>query len=245
MSKPPHRNISADSVILAMDTSGLTGSIALVQKDRCLAEYTLFSHKTHSRRLLVDIDRLMTEAETGWEHIAAIVTSIGPGSFTGLRIGLSTAKGLIMATGKPLVGISTLDGLAHQLTHAGLQICPILDARKKEVYCGLYRPEENGSVKPTGEPMVLTPKRLAEMIDEPTIFTGDGVTIYRELLSQTLREKAVFTDGTVFFPRASTLGCLAWQAFEKKKFLDPVSAAPMYIRSSEAEKTKASQKKCR
>ena len=114
-------------MILALETATMCGSVALVAENRCLAEFTLQTGETHSRRLLAAIARLLKETAVDWSHIDGVAVSLGPGSFTGLRIGLATAKGLVMASGTKLIGIGTLDGLARQFFGAGdILICPVL-----------------------------------------------------------------------------------------------------------------------
>ena len=139
-------------VILALETATMCGSIAIVAEDKCLAEFSLQTKETHSRRLLAGLDWLFGEASLDWPDIDAIAVSLGPGSFTGLRISLSTAKGLVLASGKKMLGVGTLDGLAAQMFGARQLICPVLDARKNEIYCGLYRCNEQGIPRPAAGP---------------------------------------------------------------------------------------------
>ena len=126
-------------LILALETSGSCGSVAVVDGRGCRAEYSLQSSRTHSRRLLETVERVMVESETDWRQLDALAVGLGPGSFTGLRIGLSSAKGLALATGKPLLGISSLDGLAAQAIYQPLPVCALIDARKQEVFAAFYR----------------------------------------------------------------------------------------------------------
>ncbi len=228
-------SLTHNPVILAIETAGMVGSVALVADGMCIAENSLQSHLTHSRRLLVGIDQLMEGARLSLADIDAVVVSMGPGSFTGLRIGLSTAKGLIMATEKPLIGVSTLDSLACQLMFVPQLICPILDARKKEVFCALYRCDAQGYARRTSDYMVLSPERLAEEIHEPTVFVGDGIQAYGSLFKSVLGDNAMFSPTEIFFPRAASIGMLAISKFRERNFLDPVTATPTYIRASDAE----------
>jgi tRNA threonylcarbamoyladenosine biosynthesis protein TsaB len=228
-------NLDDESVLLALETSGMCGSIALVSKQQCIGEYSLHSRKTHSRRLLAGIDWLLGEAGLDWDEIGAIAISLGPGSFTGLRIGLSTAKGLAMASGLPLLGVVGLDGLAAQLGHASTLICPVLDARKNEVYAAFYRCRAAGLPERVSDLMVLPPAALAAMISEPVVLVGDGAILYEELFQQKLGELAIVAPGTIYFPRAASIGRLAFAKWARKDFLDPAGAVPLYIRPSEAE----------
>ncbi len=222
-------------LILTIENSGMCGSIALISGSHCIAEHSLLSKLTHSKRLLSTLDRVMVETETHWSDIDAIAISLGPGSFTGLRIGLSTVKGLAMATGIPLIGISSLDGLACQFSFTSQLICPLLDARKKEVYAALYRASENGCIELISDYLVLPPAELIGRIDEPTIFIGDGVEVYRDLLQEKLGRNALFANGHLNFAKASSIGFLALAKWQQKDFLDPASVTPTYIRPSDAE----------
>ncbi|MDA8164342.1 MAG: tRNA (adenosine(37)-N6)-threonylcarbamoyltransferase complex dimerization subunit type 1 TsaB [Desulfobacteraceae bacterium] len=222
-------------VVLAIETSGMCGSIALVTGRECIGEYSLQSKLTHSRRLLAGIDWLLGEAGLDWPGIGGIAVSLGPGSFTGLRIGLSTAKGLAMATGAPLLGVSALDGLAAQLAHAALPVCPVLDARKKEVYAAFFRSGPEGRPHKTSDSMVLPPAALAAMISEPTLLVGDGAALYGDLFRERLGGLALFPPAPVYFPRAAAIGFLALGNLARGEVLDPAAAVPIYIRPSEAE----------
>jgi tRNA threonylcarbamoyladenosine biosynthesis protein TsaB len=225
---------SQSPLILAIETATNCGSVALVAGDRCLGEYALFSEQTHSQRLFVAIHTLVHAVRITWEEIDAVAVSTGPGSFTGLRIGLSGAKGLALASGLPLLGVSTLDGLANQLSFVSCQICSVLDARKKEVYAAFYRGNEDGSVKRQSEYMVLTPEHLGQQIHEPTIFIGDGIWTCQEMLNG-LQKMVRVSSPLLYFPRASVIGMLGRQKFINGDFLDVGAAVPIYVRASDAE----------
>ncbi|MFH1217927.1 MAG: tRNA (adenosine(37)-N6)-threonylcarbamoyltransferase complex dimerization subunit type 1 TsaB [Pseudomonadota bacterium] len=222
-------------LILAIENSGMCGSVALVSGSNCLAEQSLFSRLTHSKRLLSSIERVMEECRVGWDEIDAIAVSLGPGSFTGLRIGLSTVKGLAMATSIPLIGISSLDGLASQFSFASVPVFPVFDARKKEVYTACYRPDGNGSMVRQGNYLVISPEKLCAKINEPAIFTGDGAAIYGELFKNELGDNAILAPEQIYFARASNIGFLALESRRNKDFLDPAGCTPLYVRASDAE----------
>ncbi|MBU0729919.1 MAG: tRNA (adenosine(37)-N6)-threonylcarbamoyltransferase complex dimerization subunit type 1 TsaB [Proteobacteria bacterium] len=229
--KQPSQN---SPIILAIETSGLCGSVALVTEHTTLAEYSLNTSTTHSKKILVVIDQMMTTTGLDMEAIDGIAVSLGPGSFTGLRIGLSTAKGFAMATGKPLLGIPTLDAMAAQFSFTPQLICPVLDARKKEVYAALYRSDKTGKIEKISDDMVLSPEALAEKINEPVLLVGDGAKQYKELFLEKLEGNALFPAGELFFPRGSSIGMLALQSFQQNK-VDPARAEPIYVRKSDAE----------
>ena len=222
-------------IILAIETSGMCGSIALVCPGQCVAEYSLQTKMTHSRRLLSCIDRLLDDAALTWEDLDGLAVSLGPGSFTGLRIGLSTIKGLAMASTLPLIGISTLDGLASQLSSHPMLIAPVIDARKKEIYTALYRGSLNGTLQRISDEMAISPQDFASRINESVLLIGDGTSIYGDFFKENLGALAIILPNEVYYPRASTIGMLAVPLWEKKQFLDPASAVPVYIRPSEAE----------
>ncbi len=222
-------------VILVLETATMCGSIAIVAEGQCLAEFSLQTQETHSRRLLAGVDWLFKETSLGWPDIDAVAVSLGPGSFTGLRIGLSTAKGLAMAGNKKLLGVGTLDGLAAQMFGARQLICPVLDARKKEVFCGLYRCNEQGVPQLQGDYLVLKPAELCERINEPVLFLGDGITAYGDLFADQLGDLVTMAPVAAYYPRAATVGLLAIDRWRNDEFLDPAAAEPIYIRPSEAE----------
>jgi tRNA threonylcarbamoyladenosine biosynthesis protein TsaB len=224
-----------DPLILSIETSTNCGSVGLVGPGVCLGEISLTSRTTHSKRLLASIDFLFKETGVILNDIAAIAVGLGPGSFTGLRIALSTAKGLSMASTKPLIGVPTLEGLASQLPQTGFAICPIIDARKKELYQALYRNSSNGNLTEIIPPRAITPENLSENMDEPTLFCGDGINVYGKLISERMGELAHFAAPETVFPRAAAIGKLALSLFDREKFLDPARAVPLYVRTSDAE----------
>jgi tRNA threonylcarbamoyladenosine biosynthesis protein TsaB len=227
---------SHETVILALETATMCGSVAIVTESRCVAEFSLQTGETHSRRLLGGVDWLLQETGIEWQGIDAVAVSHGPGSFTGLRIGLATAKGLALSAGAKLIGVGTLDGLAAQFYAAGdVLICPVLDARKKEVYCGFYKCDEQGIPGLQGEYQVISPETLCEKIDGPVVLLGDGAEVFGDLFREKLAGLLRVASPGTYFPRASTIGLLAFDKWQKEEFLDPATAEPIYIRASEAE----------
>jgi tRNA threonylcarbamoyladenosine biosynthesis protein TsaB len=222
-------------VILALETATMCGSVALVVENRCVAEFSLQTGATHSRRLLAAVDWLMQETAIEWPDIDAVAVSLGPGSFTGLRIGLATAKGLAMAAGAKIIGVGTLDGLAAQCSAADILICPVLDARKKEVYCGFYRCDKHGMPMLQGECQVISPEALCESIDEPVLLLGDGAEVYGSLFQEKLAGLLRAVPPGIYFPRAAIIGLLALARWQEDDFVDPATVEPIYIRLSEAE----------
>ncbi|NTV14086.1 MAG: tRNA (adenosine(37)-N6)-threonylcarbamoyltransferase complex dimerization subunit type 1 TsaB [Desulfobulbaceae bacterium] len=222
--------------LLALECATLCGSVALVSNGRCLAEYSLDVPTTHSQRLLKQLERIRQDVGVEWPELAGLAVSLGPGSFTGLRIGLSLAKGLALALALPLLGVSTLDGLARQVAALpATKICALLDARKQEVYAALYQCGENGRPQRTGSDLLLRPELLAAQLEGPIILVGDGAVTYREIFQEQLGAAAIFASPGSHFPRAATIGLLGEELLARNALLDPVSSVPIYIRASEAE----------
>lgn len=220
--------------LLALETSGVSGSVALVTPAGCLAEQIVDANQTHAQQLLPTIEQLLRETKIDWPQIDGIAVSLGPGSFTGLRIGLSTAKGLSFAAAKPLIGVPSLDALAHQCLGQNLPVCALIDARKKEVYAAFYRENNKGEMERQSDYLALSPTALAARIVEHTFLLGSGVELYRDLLAEHLGARAIFADPACFFARASSVGQLAIPKFMTQDFLTP-DAGPLYVRASDAE----------
>ncbi len=224
--------------ILSIDTSTPCSSVALTAGTRkngeVVAALSLTGKITHSRRLLSAIDWIMQESGVGWSDINGIGISLGPGSFTGLRIGMATAKGLAAAAGKVLLGVSTLDSLAAKCVTNRL-ICSLLDARKKEVYAAFYRCNDEGFTERVSEPVVLAPAGLAAVINEPVLLIGDGARVYGDVFRTLLQEKAMIAPAGLHEPSAASLGMLAGELLEKGHILDLAEGVPLYVRSSDAE----------
>lgn len=188
----------------------------------------------HAERLMPSIEWLLKASGIQINDIDAYAVSIGPGSFTGLRIGLSTAKGFSYATGKPVVPVPTLDAFARTLPFCSYIICPMLDARKNQVYAAFYK-WNNGVCNKIMSETAISPAELLNKLSEPAVFMGDGVKIYGKLISDTLQDKAVFAPASRMSPSASTVGEIALENLKQGIVTDPVSLVPLYIRRSEAE----------
>jgi len=221
--------------ILGIDTSTSCGSVGLVDHSEIIFDYLLNIPVTHSERLLGAIEFVLREARCPIENLDGWAISLGPGSFTGLRIGVSTAKGLAFATGKPLAGVSTLDVLASQIPSTPHLICPILDARKKEVYAAFYRHGEGDSLKRLSTYIAIRPEDLAKKIEEPTIFIGNGVKTYGEFLLSALPSLVIFPSPPLHLSHGSTVAKLGSELLEKGESLDIAAFTPIYVRPSEAE----------
>ncbi len=225
-------------LILSMDTATPCSAVALTfgtrKEGMVLASLSLTGNVTHSRRIFTAVDYLLKESAVDWPSIAGIGVSLGPGSFTGLRIGMATAKGLAAAAGKVLLGVSTLDALAAKIVTPRL-ICTVLDARKKQVYSAFFRCDGNGFSERVSDVTVMAPEDLAAVINEPVVMVGDGVKVYGDLFCSLLGENVIFAPSHLHEPSASSLGMLAGEKFLSGEHLDVADAVPVYVRSSDAE----------
>jgi tRNA threonylcarbamoyladenosine biosynthesis protein TsaB len=222
--------------IVTLDTSTSASSVAVTVNGQLAAEFFAAPATTHSACLLRYLDLVLDSSGLTLANMDAIGVSLGPGSFTGLRVGIATAKGLSMATGLPLMGFSTLAMLAMNIPHANLTVCPMLDARKNEVYTALYRCRDLPEL--VGDECVAEPGGFIAAIDEPTLFVGSGALRYRALIEDTLRDLAVFAPSPCHVPRASSGAIIAMNLLSRGKFTPPGDLAPVYIRPSEAELTR-------
>jgi tRNA threonylcarbamoyladenosine biosynthesis protein TsaB len=221
--------------ILAADTSTTTGSVALLDDARLLCEWTLLAAQTHNRRLLQTTDECLKAV--GWtvEEVDLFAVTIGPGSFTGLRIGLTTVKTLAWALGKPLVGVPSPDALAAPLGYAALPVCPLIDAHRKEVFWAPYLPDGRGGVRRTGAYAVSSIQEVIARTESRTLFCGDGWLVYREVLEQELGDRALGAPAVYHCIRAGFIGQMALARFENGIIEDAMGCVPLYVRPSEAE----------
>jgi len=224
--------------VIGIDTSTMMGSIGLIDNGRPVALFNLNIEVTYSERLLPALDILLEKSRIKIEDIDLFSISIGPGSFTGLRIGLGTVKGLSMALHKPFVGVSSLEVLAMNVPFCPYIICPVIDARKREVYTALFSYQKD-SLKRLTEDLVISPVDLIKLIQEKApsseiILMGDGVAIYRDLFIRELGKRIFFAPPNASGPSAINVAQLGLRKFYSGETLTPVSV-PLYIRKSEAE----------
>lgn len=220
--------------LLALETSTMIGSIALSTPTELLAELQLGIKTSYSDILLPAIDHVLHITRTPLHDIDAFAIAQGPGSFTALRIGMSVMKGLSVATNKPLIPVSSLDGLAHNMFASHYLICPLLDARRHEVYTAFYKKTGNGLQRLSPD-RALRPEKLLEEIHEDVVFLGDGSERYRELIANALQEKAHFAPLPLNYPRAATIAQLAFKHDMHVPFSETGSLIPLYGRPPEAE----------
>ncbi len=220
--------------LLAVDTATEICGIALAVDGRIQAELMLSRGITHTQSVLSAIDALLAITGLTAGDLDAYAVTRGPGSFTGLRIGISTVKGLAFATEKPMVGISTLAVLAHQAPGSADLICPMMDARRNEVYWTLYRREKDG-LKAIMAERVGPAAEVADAIQEPCQFIGNGVPVYRSVLQQKLTHPAQWAGSAANDLRPAVLAQQAWQQLQEGKTADPRTFEPVYLRKSDAE----------
>ena len=224
--------------IIALDSSGMVASVAVFEDGVLLAEYTVNYKKTHSQTLLPMLDEVVKMTELELASVDAIAVAAGPGSFTGLRIGASTAKGLGLAMGIPLIPVSTLEALAYNLYGTCCLICPIMDARRDQVYTGIYR-FEGEKLKAVKEPMALGVDDLARSLnemDQEVIFLGDGVPVYQDKLKTLIRVSCAFAPGHLSRQRAGAVAALGWRYYQEGKVQTAAEHVPEYLRMSQAER---------
>ena len=243
--------------VLAIDSSGLTATVAVVEETQTVAEYTINYKKTHSQTLLPMIDEVVKMTELDLGTIDAIAVAGGPGSFTGLRIGSATAKGLGLALNKPLIHVPTVDGLAYNVFGCEDIICPIMDARRNQVYTGIYtfskkagEKEGRNLVEPVFQvikmQMAVSIEELAERLNRyrrPVVFLGDGVPVYENVLAEKLTVPYSFAPAYMNRQRAAVVGTLAIQYYKSGKFETAEEHRPDYLRVSQAERERAQREK--
>jgi len=220
--------------ILGIETATRTGGVAIVSEDGVLAEYTLNIEVTHSERLMSTVDRVFKDTGLRMASIDGFGVSIGPGSFTGLRIGLSTVKGLAFTTGKPVAAVPTLKALAWNTPHARYPVCPLLDARKKEVYAALYRYNGRELVQDLPE-TVLPLAELAERVAGELLFTGEGARLFAGDIERLFAGRAHFAPRSATVPSAASIAEIALDMISVGRQTGPDGLSPMYIRRPEAE----------
>lgn len=223
--------------ILAVDTSANVATAAVVADGKLVAESILNHKKTHSEKIMPMIDSVLKDAEIGINDIDLFAVANGPGSFTGLRIGVSTVKALAHAADKPIVGISTLEAMAYNLFDVDGLISPIMDARRSQVYNAVYRFERGLLVEVT-EPRALAIEECLDgfAVEEKVYFLGDGVPVHEEIIKKTMGERAVIAPVTALLQRASSLAVLAELKFIEGKSDTYQSLMPFYLRKSQAER---------
>lgn len=223
--------------ILAVDTSAMTASAALMLDERLAAESILNHKKTHSEKIMPMIDSVLRESETEIEEIDVFAVSNGPGSFTGLRIGVSTVKALAHAMNKPVVGVGTLEALAYNIFDADGLVSPIMDARRGQVYNAVYK-WEKGVLKEVTAPRAESLETCIEDFknEKKVYFLGDGVPVHCEKIKEIMGERAVFAPVHCLLQRASSVAAIAKIRAERGETESYGELNPVYLRKSQAER---------
>ena len=229
--------------ILAIDSSGLVASVAVAQDDTLVAEFTMNYKKTHSQTLLPMLEEVKKAIQLDLGSIDAIAVAAGPGSFTGLRIGSATAKGLGLALQKPLIGVPTVEALAYNLYDTGEDtvICPIMDARRNQVYTGIYCFREH-RLETLKQQDAVPMEELLEALNamgKTVIFLGDGVPVYREQIEENCRVPYTFAPAHLNRQRAAAVAALGEIYYKEGKIQTAAEHAPDYLRVSQAERERA------
>ncbi|MDO4804352.1 MAG: tRNA (adenosine(37)-N6)-threonylcarbamoyltransferase complex dimerization subunit type 1 TsaB [Lachnospiraceae bacterium] len=228
--------------IIALDSSGLVASVAILEDDVLLAEYSVNYKKTHSQTLLPMLDEIANMIGLDKESVDAIAVAAGPGSFTGLRIGSATAKGLGLALGKPIIEVPTLAGMAYNLPYARGLVCPVMDARRQQVYNGIYRFEGKCMTTIIDQRAIAAADLIAELNDmdsaetnEGVIFLGDGSYVVEPYAAESLTIPYSFAPPHLARQSAASVGALAMEMYRKGEFVPADAHAPIYLRKSQAE----------
>jgi len=228
-------------LLLAIDSATPVAGVALLNDDKIIKEEFSNYKKTHSETLMPVVDRVLRECERSLADLDAFILTMGPGSFTGLRIGGATVKGLSMATGKPIITVSTLDVLAHNVAGTDALVCPLLDARKNEVYTSFY--DVSGKVPVRLDNIIAcAPEDFIKMAaahlkdyNQKIILVGDGYYAHQGFFKQKLGTKLVDLPPHLMLPRAAALASLGREKYLHKEFTNVFALRPAYIRLSEAE----------
>jgi tRNA threonylcarbamoyladenosine biosynthesis protein TsaB len=221
-------------LILTISTATPMGSIALTRGEELLAEVILKPIGSHSDYLIPSIDEILKRTGVTIEEIDAFAAVVGPGAFTGLRVGVSTIKGLAQATDKPTIAVSSLKTLALQSMSSDLPICTMLDARKGEVYTAQFQ-WQNGLPEAITPEQVAPPEIMLDSITGNTVFIGDGCSVYRTLIVRHCGDRARFVPSVSNPLRASFASLLAHECYRNGEVVSPLELMPVYIRLSEAE----------
>ncbi len=214
---------------LAIDTSTNTASLALVQDDEVLAELTWRCGQNHSTQLLPNLSHLINQTKVSLQSASCIIVARGPGSYNGLRVGISTAKGLAYSLGIPIIGVSTLEVAAYQQAGRGLPVCPIFGAGRGEIATAMYQMKDNEWCQLTAE-HITTVEALCSQINNKTVFCGEFVSSIAEQLRRGLKQKAIIPSPALELRRASFLAELGLKRFKAGDYDNPATLQPLYLR---------------
>jgi len=229
-------------LILAIDSATPVAGIALMDEKQLIREEFINYKKTHSETLMPMVDQILRDCDRSLQDLTALAVTVGPGSFTGLRIGMAAVKGLSLATGIPVVGISTLDVLAHNIVFSDTLVCPLLNARKQEVYTAFY---DNHGFYPVklSEERAFSPREFVELAGEKAgeagnsaiTLLGDGYYPYEDFFRDSLGERLCVCPAHLMLIRAAALASLAMERVKREDYDEIIPMRPSYVRLSEAE----------
>lgn len=227
--------------ILAIDASGIAGSVAYLKDGKLLGEYYFCDKLTHSQTIMPMLEHMKSMIQIKLDEVDAVAVTKGPGSFTGLRIGVTAAKALALALDVPIIGVPTLDVIAHGVPFTEHYICPMMDARRNQVYTAVYQWQKEECTRLT-EYMAIDFNEHLESLQSyqgKIVFMGDGVLAYQEKIQALLgKERALFAPSFCNLQHASVLGNIAQKLYERGESEDPSTFVPMYLRKSQAEREK-------
>lgn len=233
--------------ILGIDSSGMVASVAVVEDGITKAEYTINNKKTHSQTLLPMLDEISKMLEEDLADVDAIAIAAGPGSFTGLRIGSATVKGLAMAWNKPVVSVETVDALAYNMWGSSCVVCPLMDARRNQTYTGLYEFNKSGDtyvintiLKQCAIPVEEIITKINEL-GKAVVFLGDGVPVFKEQIQRECAVSYVFAPASMNRQRAASVAALGEIYYRDGKVQTATEHSPEYLRLSQAERERMEQ----
>ena len=213
---------------LAIDTSSKFLSVALIKDEQILAQYNRVHDRQHSILLLSKIEKVLSSCHLSISEIDCLAVDIGPGSFTGLRIGIATVKGLSLALDKPIIGLCSLDLIAAQQEDIGAIICPVIDAKRQQVYSALYKCSQN-KIKRTGAYFLGTMEELLEKIKGKVVFCGDALSLYKDKIKKHKSIQPVLAAEKYWFPFAISFSRSCYKMYRKKDFKNAGQITPMYL----------------
>lgn len=215
--------------ILAIETSTDLLGVALVEEGRVLSSAELLAERAHATELPGAVMKVLDAAGRRLDQVDGIAIDIGPGAFTGLRIGVAFVKALVFRSRVPVIGVASLDVLAAALPYAAHPICPILDAKQKKVYAAVYDTREGAPKKRSDYQLLTVDEWMATLPNEPVMLLGSGVAVYRDTIEQHLGARALIAPVDLWLPHAATLGRIGLQRLHAGQRDDPSTLAPMYL----------------
>ena len=217
--------------VIGIETSGATGSVAVCNGDTIVGSKTFGRKLNHGKEIVSSLKAIFDEIKWEPNDVDLIAVSVGPGSYTGLRIGITCAKTLAYGLGKPVIDVPTLDALAENVRDDVKNLCPVIDARRNKVYACIYT-RDNNEKKRITDFLIISPEKLLDILPEPVLLFGDGVALYKDIFAQ---KKAIIANDGLGIADAVTVARLGLKRYEQGKRCDINLLAPLYLRRSEAE----------